>query len=162
MTMSKNVYLHTILPAVPIKMQGGVTMLCIPVIAAAAAGTLLFGQHSCCEFEVGGVNFNDQCWLDNPLCVPKKQLCYEQCMSDKGRKCWRTKPELVAANFLNNEFICQEFRSESVTVCDTKECGDNAYVVLSFPNCDKMAFELTRPVKKGCGGIWAVRKYAYV
>lgn len=137
-------------------------MFCIPVIAAAAAGTLLFGRCGQSGIEVAGVDFNNQCWLDNPICISKKQLCYEQCMTDKGRKCWKTKPELVAANFLNNEFICSEFQSDSVNVCGVKECGDNAYVVLSFPDCGKMAFELTRPVKKGCGGIWVVRKYAYV
>lgn len=137
-------------------------MFCIPLVAAAAAGTLLFSQRNCCEIEVGGVDFNDQCWRDNPICLSRKQLCYEQCMTDKGRKCWKTQPELVAANFLNNDFICQEYRCVPTTVCDVKVCCDKAYVVLSFPDCSKMAFELCRPVKQECGGIWVVRKYAYV
>lgn len=137
-------------------------MFCIPVIAAAAAGTLLYGQCNCCEFKVADVDFNSQCWLDNPLCLSRKTLCYEQCMANKGNKCWKLKPELVAVNFLNNSFICQEYQGIPANICDVKICGNTAYVVLSFRGCHKMAFELCQPVKKGCGGIWVVKKYAYV
>ena len=137
-------------------------MLCIPVIAAAAAGSFLYGQCNCCEFKVGNVDFNRQCWMGNPLCLSRKQYLLAQCMADKGRKCWRTDPVSAAANFLNNDFICDEYRCTPATVCEVKICCNKAYVVLSFNDCSKMAFELYQPAKQGCGGVWYVRKYAYV
>ena len=139
-------------------------MLCIPLIAVAAGvGYFLFGNNNhrieCC---IGGIDFNDQCWLDNPVCYSEKKLCYEQCMVNKGHKCWRKNPELVAVNFLNNDFIDCDYRDSAATVCEYRECCDKAFVVLSFPNCKKMAFELFKPIEKGNCGIWVVKRYAYV
>ena len=136
-------------------------MFCSPLVAA-AAGVLLYGQCNCCEFMVGDVDFNNQCWIDNPICYSRKQLCHEQCMVNKGHKCWRTKPELVAVNFLNYDFIQCEYRDIPATVCEVKICCDTAYVVLSFDNCKRMAFKLYKPVDKGDCGIWIVKKYAYI
>ncbi|MBE6689096.1 MAG: hypothetical protein E7588_07450 [Ruminococcaceae bacterium] len=136
-------------------------MVCFP-LAAAAAGALLYFHNNRNDCVVADVCFSQQCWRDNPICLCAKELRYQQCMTDKGHKCWRLKPELVAANFLNNEFICDEYRCSSVKVCGAEVCCDKAYVVLSFPDCKKMAFELYQPVKKDCHGIWAVRRYAYV
>lgn len=137
-------------------------MFCFPLIAAAAAGALFFTQNNFGDCEVGGIKFCNQCWRDNPICISQKELRYEQCMADKGRKCWKLQPELVAVNFLNNEFICEDYRCAAATVCDMEVCCDKAYVVLSFSDCSKMAFELYQPVTKGCTGIWVVRRYAYV
>ena len=136
-------------------------MFCIPLIAA-AAGVLFFSQRNCCELCVGGIDLNDQCWLDNPICYSRKSLCYEQCMANKGHNCWRTKPDLTAVNFLNNDFINCEYKDGPARVCEVKICCDKAYVILSFADCKKMAFELYKPVEKGDCGIWAVKRYAYI
>ena len=138
-------------------------MFCIPLIAVGAAGALLYGQYNNCrELCVGGIDLNNQCWLDNPLCNLRKSLCYEQCMVNKGHNLWRTKPELTAVNFLNNDFISCEYKDTPAKVCEVKTYCDKAYVVLSFGNCKKMAFELYKPVEKGNCGIWAVKRYAYI
>ena len=137
-------------------------MFCIPIIAAAAAGTILCGQCNSNSFSVGGVNLKEQCWIDNPVCINKKQASHAQCLADKKRSQWRTNPAYVAANFLNYDFICDKYKCAPATVCEIKICSGRSYVTLSFNDCSKMIFELYQPAKQGINGIWYVKRYAYV